>query len=49
MGNALQTRIDKKASDEADKDFSSQRRKRSRITKVAEVKVHQWTFSTEVK
>jgi len=49
MANALQNNTEKKALNEAHKDIESQRRKRNRITKRAEVTVHQWTFSTEVK
>lgn len=41
--------IDKKPVNGAVQDLESNKRKRNRITKKSEVKVHQWTFTTEVK
>jgi len=49
MRNALHNNTENKATIDSKKDMDSQRRKRNRITKRAEVTVHQWTFSTEVK
>lgn len=49
MGNAPQIIKEKIEATESNEDLNSQRRKRNRITKKAEKKVHQWTFSTEVK
>jgi len=49
MRDAPHTSLDQKRSDEANKDLHNRRGKRNRITKKAEVTVHQWTFSTEVK